>query len=452
MKYDITIIISNYESLSWLRLVVHQIRKHTKIPYHIIVSEQSKDPFPVQAEYNGWETVTVLPIPAHSSGFGTDYILKYIPIESEYICSMDVDTFPISDDWLSLPIQLLNEFNLTWVGLRAEIEEAYKLHYFHMGECYRIGRTQDFKLLSDSVGFAQIRTPDEWKDNAVKAHSWEDANFKHNKFSFPVTARMGLTMSEGEYGRLIGNLVVHFCFAYTSTLHKRPEKNMGDDYLEWGEKIKTLPPDELVSQVMSAMKYSTRLQPMQYWDGTNRTSPPGALQARVKKAIGFSGQLPISLSEINGRKEIKGIIHVGANEGMEYLEYIESGIENIMMFEAENSYFTRLVELAPDNVKAYRAYLGSVDKVITEEKPWGGQLTPQYRLDDIGFRRHDYNFLYLGAHVIKYPLLAGAVETLKYIDIIYSVGTDLDEDLRKEFERVKIVTFNQINHYLYLRK
>jgi hypothetical protein len=416
MTDKVTIIISNYNSIHWLRIAVHQIRKHTKHPYHIIISEQTKDPYEVQAEYNGWDNVTVVPIKASSSGYGTDYILKNIPIDSEYICSMDVDTFPVSDEWLSLPIDLLNSFDLTWVGLRAEIESAYKLHYFHMGECYRIGRTKDFKLLSESVGFAQVPNDKTgWFDNAVRAHSWEDANYKHKKLSLPVTARMGLTLTEGEYGRLIGNLAVHFCFAFTSTLHDKPVKNVGEDYLSWEHKIKSLPPDEVVAQIMGAMNYSNRLQPLQYWDGENHATPPVEINGYVKVAIKHRGTPAITINEIGKYKEVRGVIHVGACQGRDYLDYTESGVDNIIMFEENTKVFNTLLSQAPDNVKCYRIQLtdknGTLNGVIN-----------QAMLDDISFDRQKFNMLFIDCYNLSTFIFAGALNTLKTIDVIYLQG------------------------------
>lgn len=426
----VTIIISNYNSLHWLRICVHQIRKHTKIPYHILISEQSQDHYPVQAEYNGWDNVTVVPMDGHSSGYGTDYILKNMQIDSEYICSMDVDTFPISDDWLSEPIRLLNQYDLTWVGLRAEIEAAYNLHYFHMGECYRIGRTKDFKLLSECIGWAQVKGP-EFRDNAVRAHSFEDANFKHKKFSFPVTGRIGLTRSEGEYGRVIGNLVIHFCFAFTSTLHQVPVKNMGEDYMTWEQKIKTLQPDELVSEIMSSVNYSNRLQPMQYWDGTDYAQVPYELREDAKRIMKQSGHLDVSINDISSELgiKIKGVIHIGANKGREYLEYSEDNISNVIFIEQNTFYFNKLIQECPPNYICYRLAIGAENKTIILDPPKQGDvgiLTTTTRIDNIPFDKSKFNVLVLGRDVDKQNALVGAVGIINAFDIIYCENTSHD--------------------------
>jgi FkbM family methyltransferase len=445
MTPKITIIISNYNSLHWLRIAVHQIRKHTKIPYHIVISEQSEDPYDVQAEYNGWDLVTVVAMEGNSSGYGTDYILKNIPIDSEYICSMDVDTFPISDDWLSFPIKLLEQYDLTWVGLRAEIESAYNLHYFHMGECYRIGRTNDFKLLSENVGWAQIKG-EGFRDNAVMAHSWEDANFKHKKLSLPVTGRIGLTLTEGEYGRVIGNIAMHFCLAFTSTLHLRREKNVGGDYLSWEKKIKTLDPDTVVKEIMDAVKYSSSLQPLQYWDGSDHAEPPIDLKEEVDLFTHKKGYLSIPLHHIIRKYELNiiGVMHVGAHYGQEYLDYEDNGITNIIMFEPVNSIYAELIKRMPDSVICYRVALGNingVETIFTETSNEGmssSLLEPslhvgQYpeiifdgkesitvsRLDDIAIDRAKYNMMNIDVQGYELEVLKGAKDTLKGIDLIY---------------------------------
>lgn len=445
MTNKVTIIISNYESLHWLRIAVHQIRKHTKIPYHILISDQSADPYAVQAEYNGWDFVTVVPMPAHSSGYALDYILKNVSVDTPYICSMDVDTFPISDKWLTVPILLIENFGLTWVGLRAEIERAYNLHYFHMGECYRIGRTEDFKLLSEGAGWKQIKGSG-FRDNAVVAHSWEDANFKHKKLSLPVTGRIGLTLTEGEYGRVIGNLAVHFCLAFTGTLHAKREKNLGEDYLCWEEKIKTLDPDTVVAQIMDAVKYSHCLQPLQYWDGTDYAEPPAELRKEVELLTHRIGSLSIPLHIMIDKfgLKIRGVVHIGAHYGQEYIDYEDNGINNIIMIEPLNGPFAVLSKNMPDNVICYRLAVGNENKVVemNVDTANGGmsssilepllhkeqypqivfdkkELANMVRLDDMGLDMSQYNMLNIDVQGYELEVLRGATKILKGVDIIY---------------------------------
>jgi hypothetical protein len=286
-----------------------------------------------------------------------------------------------------------------------------------MGECYRIGRTADFKLLSNSVGWAQVKGSG-FRDNAVRAHSWEDANFKHKKLSFPVTGRIGLTRSEGEYGRLIGNLAVHFCFAFTATLHQTPIKNMGEDYMLWEQKIKTLPEEEVVSLIMGAIKYSNRLQPMQYWDGEDYAMPPIDIEKDVRRAIGQSGHL--SMDIFGQGFDVKGVIHVGANIGREYLEYSESNVDNVIIFETDTKYFSKLQEQVPDNYICYRMALSDYNGTITLKGSDDiGILTSVTTLDDIDFDRTKFNVLVISGDIDKDSLLRGATQTLKHIDIIH---------------------------------
>lgn len=443
---DCTIIISNYNSLHWLRIAVHQIRKHTKHPYHIIISEQSEDPYDVQAEYNGWNMITVVPNPAHSSGAGLDYVLKNVEIKTEYVCAIDVDTFPISDEWLSFPIALLKECGLTWVGLRAEIERAYGLNYFHIAECYRVGRLKDFRLLSDLVGWYQ-RKGDPFFDNAVCAQAWEDEHYKHKKLSLPVTGRIGLTLTEGEYGRVIGNLAMHFCLAFTSTLHERREKNVGDDYLMWEEEIKSCSdPDRLVDKIMGAVKYSHSLQPMQYWDGEKETEPSIELRSKIELHTQRKGALSVPLYSIVIKYGIKvrGVIHAGAHYGQEMVDYEDNEIGNVVMFEPLSSAYAELIKRMPDYVRCYKLALGNTNGIktlLTEDANEGmsssflqpakhleaypdivfngAELVNMVRLDDMDIDFGLYNMLNIDVQGYELEVLRGAVKTLRGIDLIY---------------------------------
>lgn len=440
----ITIVISNYNTLHWLRVSVHQIRKHTKIPYEIVISDQSEDKYPVMAEYNGFKNIKVIPNPRSSSGAGLDYVLRNVEIKSKYICAIDVDTFPISDDWLTVPIKLIEDFGLTWVGLRAEIESAYNLHYFHMGECYRIGLKESFEQLSKGAGWYQRTAP--FFDNAVVAHSWEDQHFSHKKLSLPVTGSLGLTLTNGEYGRVIGNLAVHFCLAFTSTLHANKRKALGEPWLAWEEKIKTLPPDKLVAEIMAAVKYSSCLQPLQYWDGKNATPAPREIVERTKFLTHRSPVLAIPLHEVIAKYKIdvRGVIHIGAHYGQEYGDYEDNGIKDVVMIEPLSTAYVELVRRMPDSVICYKIALGNSNGVVTlnvetqNEGMSSSVLQPtkhmeQYphivfdrteivnmtRLDDMGLDMTRYNMLNIDVQGYELEVLKGSVGSLKYIDIIY---------------------------------
>lgn len=439
----ISIIISEYNSLPWLRLAVHQIRKHTHIPYHIYISQQGTHP--VAEEYNGWKFITVVKNPPSSSGAGTDYILKNCDINTKYICSMDVDTFPISDDWLTAPIKLLEDFGLTWVGLRAHIEHAYGLNYFHMGECYRVGRTEHFKLLSRSAGWYQRKgTP--FFDNAVCAHSWEDANHKHTKLSLPVTARLGLTLTEGEYGRVIGNLAVHFCLAYTGTLHARRVKNLGTEYISWEDRLTSLPPDEFVTQFMNALHYSDSLQPLQYWDGEKIAPCPAEIEESTRYFCHRKGNMAPPLHHVIRKYglNIRGVVHIGAHFGQEYADYHDNGIKNIIMVEPLPSAYAEMVKRMPDEVICYKLALGNGNGVVVlntetanegmsssilkpdlhlKQYPHiefnGTEIVNMTRLDDLLTDSAPYNMLNIDVQGYELEVLKGAVKTLKGIDIIW---------------------------------
>ena len=469
---NVTIIVYNYNSLHWLRITLFQIQKHTHIPYKLIISDQSEDKLPLQEEIGVTEGIKIVPMETNRAGYAIDYILKNGHVDTEYLCTMDVDCFPVHDDWLTTPIALLNEFDLTWVGLRAEIESYYKIHYFHMNNCFRVGRTKDFITLSEGAGFSWVKGK---ADDAVMAHSWEDANFHNKKLSLPVTGRIGLTLIEGEYGRMIGNLVLHFCLSFTSTLHANKVNNVGEEYVKWEEKIKTMDRGQVAQEIIDAVQYSHSLQPMQYWDGYDHKDPPEEVKKRVEYLIHKKGTLSIPLHYVVDRYSlnIKGVIHVGAHYGQEYVDYEDNGIKNIMMFEASSPVYQELVKRMPTSVKCYKMALGNKTGVATmftetanegmsnsllepnlhkEQYPdikfTGEELVGLYRLDNVDFDRAKYNMLNVDVQGYELEVLKGAEETLKSIDVIYCEvnkdelykGNPLIEDIDSflvDFERVE---------------
>lgn len=142
----------------------------------------------------------------------------------------------------------------------------------------------------------------------------------------------------------------------------------------------------------------------------------------------------------------EGVIHVGAHEGQEYQEYLSAGIENMMFFEPVEVNFMRLVHNVPisGKVQAFNMALGNmtgeIDMFIEKENKGMSCsiLEPklhleQYNwitfkdkervkidsLDNISFKRSDFNILNIDVQGYELEVLKGATETLKSIDAIF---------------------------------
>ena len=66
--------------------------------------------------------------------------------------------------------------------------------------------------------------------------------------------------------------------------------------------------------------------------------------------------------------DIKGIIHIGAHYGEEIVDYIDEGIQNIVVFEPLNDNFDILCEKAQDlnaNIEGHQVALGSKEGEYT---------------------------------------------------------------------------------------
>ena len=294
-----SIIIYNYESLHFLKACVRQIRKyaHPEIEQHIIIAEQSNETSnkEVWALYGKDPDITIVNMKAICSGYAIDFIMRFVNINSEYICTLDVDAFPIDANWLYKSIEKLQE-GFSFVGVHADIESAYAKYgnFFCMSQYFRVGRTEDYKMLSLEAGFTRfthrwqiptsgsIKIPiinfknnewaqrarelneDGWSDSGVTAHWWEDRHTENNKFCYAITHTIGEHGREPLYGRITGGLVFHFGFSFTSI---GSEGNMGERYLEWTRRIKEDFSDELIEEMLAACQPIYSPIPEEVWDG-----------------------------------------------------------------------------------------------------------------------------------------------------------------------------------------
>lgn len=308
MKTSCSIIIYNFESIHFLRTNIRQIRKyaHPDIEQKIIISEQSRDAAYLELieEFGKEPDITIVRMKAVCSGYSIDYILRNVKIETDFICTLDVDAFPIHKNWLYTSIKLLQEENFSFVGVHADIENAYAQYgnFYCMGQYFRVGRTETFKTLCMQAGFTRFThrhaidfefmnhdwakraaelKQDGWSDSSVTAHWWEDQNTNNNKFTYAVTHCIGESGKEPLYGRITDGIIFHFAFSWTSL--GMPEE-MGERYADWTRRIKENFDDKLIEEMLAQSKPMLHPIPRQVWNGTEKKieAPSEALNYKIE--------------------------------------------------------------------------------------------------------------------------------------------------------------------------
>ena len=141
---------------------------------------------------------------------------------------------------------------------------------------------------------------------------------------------------------------------------------------------------------------------------------------------------------------INGIIHIGAHYGEEIVDYINEGIQNVILFEPLSDNFDILHENSQNlnaNIEAYQVALGSEPGEATmyvsdNEKQSSSILKPKVHLShhpDVKFPSkeevevhlldeydcHNYNFLNMDVQGYELEVLKGGSETLKHVDYVY---------------------------------
>lgn len=308
MKKSCTIIISHFNSLPFLRTCVRQIRRYInpKVEQHIIISDQSDDVVhgQVTSEFGNSSDITIVRTKGLYSGYGIDYIMRYVDIKTEYICQLHTDAFPINKNWLLMSISLMQENNFKFVGVLQFISQPtdtiyyYKNSFFSMAQSFHIGCTDVYREMASEGGFTRFHNRpnadvpmtwnnkdwDEWakedygargSDDDVLAFCWEDNHREHDKMGFGLTGKIGVQGEESGYGSIIEDIVFHFGFCRES-IGVMPQ--MGEKYRRWTERINNGFTDELIDEMLiSAMSQpldSSKIRSV--WDGKLKKSSPSS--------------------------------------------------------------------------------------------------------------------------------------------------------------------------------
>ena len=303
MKASCTILIFHYESFEFLCGCMSQIKRftHPDIDQHIIIADQSGvyTHRKVHYTFSSVENVTVIRMPQLDSGYAVDCVFRNMNIQTEYFCTLDCDAFPISNNWLRTPIELIKEYGYSFVGGHAGIDDVYKEHgeMFCMNQFYRVGTTEMYKKLSMEAGFVRFTDRDiagfnyaetGWEgyaDCGVVAHWHEDKTTCNNKLGLAIKKKIGIANGH-RIGVIVDDLVFHLGHSYNRLNIQDPNQVLGDTYMGWIKKIeqdgltkKTI--NELVAQAsdVKAQWYRT------VWNGTEKTRSIAdeALNAKIEK-------------------------------------------------------------------------------------------------------------------------------------------------------------------------
>ena len=142
--------------------------------------------------------------------------------------------------------------------------------------------------------------------------------------------------------------------------------------------------------------------------------------------------------------DIKGIIHVGAHYGEEIEEYVNNGIQEIILFEPLGECFDilqRKIFNLNANIAGYQVALGSssgtAEMYISDNQMQSSSIlkpkvhlthhphvkfngTEEVEVDMLdNFDTKDYNFLNMDVQGYELEVLKGGTETLKHVDYVY---------------------------------
>lgn len=305
-----TIIVSHFESLPFLRTCIRQIRKYDRlsIKTEIIIADQSSpETFAlIKEEYAREPDVHTVNMKPLWSGYGLDYLLREFEITTKYIAQLHVDAFPISHNWLKLPITLIEEDKFSFVGQLQFISKPTDTIYppepfFCMAQCFNVALTSTYKLMAEEAGFTRFHNRNEagytYKNNdwaEWASHDWQRGGSDDDSIAFhwqdkhTNTNKLGLAISgyiQPQFGRIIEDIIFHFGSANEArgVMDRMPEL-----YQEYTKRINENYSDELIEEMVELARLATppelEILSRNYWDGTLKQSsaPLEALNQKIE--------------------------------------------------------------------------------------------------------------------------------------------------------------------------
>lgn len=251
-----TIILPHVNTPYLIDGVISQIKKHTlNVDYEIALVDQSdEDIFNlIKLKYENDSTVKLIRLPRIDAGFPIDFVSR--TTNKDYICTLDIDAFPMHNNWLYAPIELIKKFGISFVGSDTGLSQfdEYKKQgeFTQINNYFRVSKTSITKYLSETAGFCRYQNRSKtglsfkdvgWKlnhsDNGVVAQWFSDKERLGDKLSLVINKIIGMTPEFGVYGMCIDDLVFHMVFGYHPDTIPDPKKSLGEGFLKLEEKIK----------------------------------------------------------------------------------------------------------------------------------------------------------------------------------------------------------------------
>ena len=256
MPDSCTIVVPHINTPHLLYGSISQIEKLTdNVDWEVLVVEQSRDDIhnAILERYKGHPRVKVQRARKIDAGYPIDLAAR--SSTKEFLCSLDTDAFPIHKNWLYLPIQLIKEFNLSFVGQDTGLGQhpayAFDGQFCGLNNYFRVSKTSTAKYISERAGFCRYQHRNQtqmefadvgWKpdhaDNGVVAQWYSDKAHMGDKVGLTLNKILGMTKEFGVFGMCIDDLVFHFVFGYHPDTINDAQRSLGNDYLALEAKIK----------------------------------------------------------------------------------------------------------------------------------------------------------------------------------------------------------------------
>jgi len=286
MTYSVTVAIPYVEEFPFLVASLREIQRlaHLEIETEVIVVDQSgtDDLNSTIAQYQNVKHVKTNRIDA---GYPLEVAARQA--SGQYFCSLDADAFPISSKWLYLPVKLIEEFGLSFVGKNTglHVPYAHAGPFFHINNYYRVCKTSLAKSLAERVGFCRYRNRDRTGfvyqdlvptfdadcDNGVVSQWFSDQINAGPKLSLALNKILGMTTTQGVFGMTIDDMIFHFVFGFGREWIKDFQVELGTDYLYWRDKIyRDGVSPEMVEEIKASLKPHHSFYDREYWDSDSK--------------------------------------------------------------------------------------------------------------------------------------------------------------------------------------